>query len=35
MMCTEVQYEEGDEDLIVYETKELAQKNMTKQHMVS
>ena len=34
MMCTEVQYEDGDEDLIVYGDQR-AQKNMTKPCMVS
>ena len=35
MMCMEVYCEDGDEDLKVYETKEFAQKNMTKTCMVS
>ena len=35
MMCMEVQHEDGDKDLVVYGTKVLAQKNMTKPHMAS
>ena len=35
MMCTEVQYEDEDEDVVVYGTKGLTQKNMKRLCMVN
>ena len=35
MMCTEVQYEDEDEDRVVYRDHGIAQKSMKKLHMVN
>ena len=34
MMCTELQYEDADEDVVVYSDQGLTQKSMKKPHMV-